>query len=248
MLSHMKKNKTRERRDISKYSLIGIIAVFILWLFIPSIIILCFDGVESAGELGDTFGIVNALFSSLAFALLIYTSLMQREELELQRKELKLTRRELKKSAEAQNMLVALTKEELELQKEIRRSQIKPELKIEETKWIPITQGFYFELKLKTKYHKLRITKVSISDNDHFVIEENSLKQIVDKYYEDEYEISILLSTKEKKTEQPEGFNITIVYQDIDLHKYEQRIKFEKDYYIISNPKEVSFEGFNYSI
>ena len=48
------------------------------------------------------FGVVNSLFSGLAFAGLIYTIILQRKELALQRKELILTRNELMRSAEAQ--------------------------------------------------------------------------------------------------------------------------------------------------
>lgn len=47
------------------------------------------------GTFGDMFGAVNALFSGLAFATLIYTAWMQREELALQREELAATRSEL---------------------------------------------------------------------------------------------------------------------------------------------------------
>ncbi len=43
---------------------------------------------ESFGQFGDAFGALNTLFSGLAFAALIVTLWMQREELELQRKEL----------------------------------------------------------------------------------------------------------------------------------------------------------------
>ena len=48
------------------------------------------------GTFGDMFGAVNALFSGLAFAALVYTVWMQRIELQLQRKELSLTRQELR--------------------------------------------------------------------------------------------------------------------------------------------------------
>lgn len=54
------------------------------------------------GQFGDVFGAVNALFSGLAFAGLIYTVFLQREELALQRKELELTRQELQRTAAAQ--------------------------------------------------------------------------------------------------------------------------------------------------
>ncbi len=52
-----------------------------------------------AGAFGD---IVGPLFAALAFAGLIYTALMQREELGLQREELRETRAELRRTADAQ--------------------------------------------------------------------------------------------------------------------------------------------------
>jgi hypothetical protein len=52
-------------------------------------------GDAERGTFGDMFGAANALFSGLAFATLIYTAWMQREELSLQRKELEATRAEL---------------------------------------------------------------------------------------------------------------------------------------------------------
>jgi Putative phage abortive infection protein len=52
------------------------------------------------GILGDTFGAVNALFSGLAFVGLIYTILLQSQELKLQRLELALTRKEMEETRE----------------------------------------------------------------------------------------------------------------------------------------------------
>ena len=53
------------------------------------------------GLLGDSFGVVNALFSGLAFAGLILAIWLQSIELRLQREELKLTRDELKRHGDA---------------------------------------------------------------------------------------------------------------------------------------------------
>jgi len=61
---------------------------------------------EDHGTFGDMYGAVNALFSGLAFAGIIYTVWLQRKELQLQRRELILTRNELegqKRQLEAQN-------------------------------------------------------------------------------------------------------------------------------------------------
>ncbi len=67
----------------------------------------------SAGEVGDMFGAVNALFSGLAFVGLIYTILLQSQELRLQREELALTRQEM-----------VHTREEIEGQKRALEAQL----------------------------------------------------------------------------------------------------------------------------
>jgi hypothetical protein len=67
------------------------------------------------GQFGDLFGGVNALFTGLAFAGVIYTILLQSSELELQREELRLTREELHRSADAQLQQVTRLEEAAEL-------------------------------------------------------------------------------------------------------------------------------------
>jgi hypothetical protein len=57
---------------------------------------------QTRGQFGDMFGFLNSMFSGLAFIGLIYTIVLQRQELALQREELTLTRTELRRSAEAQ--------------------------------------------------------------------------------------------------------------------------------------------------
>ncbi|MBL8523653.1 MAG: hypothetical protein JNN20_08190 [Betaproteobacteria bacterium] len=75
-----------------------VIFVVIIWSFLR---LYLFPNSDEAGKFGDYFGGVNALFSGLAFAGLIYTVLLQKTELALQRQELKETRAEIKKQAEA---------------------------------------------------------------------------------------------------------------------------------------------------
>lgn len=55
---------------------------------------------DERGTFGDQFGAVNALFSGLAFAGLIYTIVLQRRDLKLQRREMQEQTREFQKENE----------------------------------------------------------------------------------------------------------------------------------------------------
>lgn len=77
-------------------------SVVLLWLIAWYLITLGFTDLAQRGQFGDMFGAVNSLFTGLAFAGIILTILLQREELVLQRQELGLTRDQLARSAEAQ--------------------------------------------------------------------------------------------------------------------------------------------------
>ena len=97
-------------RNFKKRPLIAsLIIVVILWLA-NSLVILINE--ESAGTIGDQFGLVNALFSGLAFVGLIYTILQQHKSLELQRQDLKNQLEELK-----------LNRKELELSRDEMSNQ-----------------------------------------------------------------------------------------------------------------------------
>ena len=69
-----------------------VLVTFLLsWLCIDLFI----ENPNDRGTFGDKFGAVNSLFSGLAFAGLIYTIYLQKEELRLQREELQETRQEM---------------------------------------------------------------------------------------------------------------------------------------------------------
>ncbi len=78
------------------------LSVVALWTASYCVVYLAFGTWDERGQFGDLFGAVNSLFSGLAFAGVIYTIYLQREELSLQRRELQLTRDELKRAATAQ--------------------------------------------------------------------------------------------------------------------------------------------------
>ena len=66
-----------------------------LWFICAIVMALIWNDLSKQGPAGDMFGAVNALFSGLAFAGIIFTILMQKEELSLQREELRLNRQEI---------------------------------------------------------------------------------------------------------------------------------------------------------
>jgi len=76
--------------------------VIIIWLLSALIINSFTSNWSDRGTIGDMFGAVNALFSGLAFAALIYTIILQHQEIKVNREEIQLNRKELKKSAVAQ--------------------------------------------------------------------------------------------------------------------------------------------------
>jgi len=79
------------------------VAILIIWSLSGLIILSLSDkglSIGDRGTFGDMFGAVNALFSGVALAGVIFTILQQKEELELQRKELSDTRKEFERQNE----------------------------------------------------------------------------------------------------------------------------------------------------
>lgn len=83
------------------------------------------EATPELGQFGDMFGAINTLFSGLAFAGIIYTILLQRNELSLQRKELQDTREELKLTREAHQQNCDLMTSQLRvLERAAEREQV----------------------------------------------------------------------------------------------------------------------------
>jgi len=80
----------------------GVVVIVGVWLGAGFAIWKWMGPPDGPGTFGDMFGVVNALFSGLAFGGVIYAIFLQRRELELQRQELEWTREELERAANAQ--------------------------------------------------------------------------------------------------------------------------------------------------
>lgn len=81
---------------------IAVLAALLIIAMVQYLFVTCFgstpdkDTLTRFGISGDFFGFANAVFSALAFAMLIVTLWMQKHELSLQREEIKNTQEELK--------------------------------------------------------------------------------------------------------------------------------------------------------
>lgn len=94
------KNDSRDNKISGLYRLLAV--VLALWALYGIIVWALVPGMNQRGLFGDMFGGINSLFAGLAFAGIIYTIFLQRDELALQRIELELTRKELRRAATAQ--------------------------------------------------------------------------------------------------------------------------------------------------
>lgn len=80
------------RNNLTWLVIFSLLFVIFLWFFNYYFLI----NNPDRGTIGDMFGVVNSLFSGLAFAGIIFTILLQSKELKLQREEIKSNRDEFK--------------------------------------------------------------------------------------------------------------------------------------------------------
>ena len=231
---------TNKKDKLRGQLIYAIIIVIASWLVMPLITFSVFGKPDGPGTFGDTFGIVNALFSALAFALLIYTSLMQREELELQRKELELTRKEIEKSAEAQATLVNLTREQLELERAIRRVEVKPELMLHSSSWpTRFDMSSFLEIKIVVRYYKLSLIGFELrGKKDAFEMDEAELSRDKEKYLNPGDIFVVTLNTFDHEPRNLEGLGLLFRFRDIDGRHYRQSLTFGNETHLFSTVKE----------
>lgn len=108
---------------------LGLAAVIVAVQILGGVLIyFLIDSWPARGTFGDMFGVINALFSGLALAGIIYAILLQREELKLQRMELEMTRKELERSAGAQEKTSEHISNQLEIMKSTQQYQMQKDI------------------------------------------------------------------------------------------------------------------------
>ncbi|MFE4709501.1 hypothetical protein ACFRAM_01395 [Paenibacillus sp. NPDC056722] len=110
-------DKQKEVGNTYKPMIWLIVTVVLLW------VINLFTGIwlkDDGGTFGDMFGAVNALFSGLAFAGLIFTIMLQRKDLALQYRTLELQLKEMKEQSDSSKE----TTNQLERQQQLTSYQL----------------------------------------------------------------------------------------------------------------------------
>lgn len=96
--------------------------VIILWIVLLVIDLCAYEIIDKLGQVGDSFGTLNTLFSGLAFLGIIISIKYQRDDLKLQRKTLAMQLDEIisqRKAQEDQAKEVKLQREEMESQRRL---------------------------------------------------------------------------------------------------------------------------------
>ncbi|WP_340153448.1 hypothetical protein [uncultured Marivirga sp.] len=201
---------------------IAIFSVLAVWAI--TFVVLFFA--EDPGQIGDSFGMVNALFTALAFVLLIYTSLLQTQELRLQREELRENRKQLESSAKAHNELVSLTKV-------INRDKLIPQLEI--INFEKSDTHIYFDLKVL--FGEIYFQEIKISD-DYSIADNNGSSANNDHYLEDDN-----IGSFEIKLEKLSP-DIQIYYKHVQGSKYYHKVYDISSIWRLSEPIHIYEDQF----
>lgn len=92
---------TGDRRQLWSFRYVMAL-VLVAWGTAGALVWLIISDPAARGQFGDMFGAVNALFSGMAMAGVVYAIFLQKEELQLQRQELRAQRQEMSRTVSTQ--------------------------------------------------------------------------------------------------------------------------------------------------
>jgi len=87
------------------YTVVVLIVILYFGYLYINILDYLLPTLEQKALFGDSFGFANSILTGLSLLGLVFTILLQREELKLQREELKRNTEELKRSADSQEKM-----------------------------------------------------------------------------------------------------------------------------------------------
>lgn len=126
-MEEMQNDQKEDNVSIKLLACLAIAAVIVCIVFFYAVF--RFIGTwEHRGLFGDMFGALNALFSGLAFAGIIYAILLQRKELGLQREELRLSRDELTQQTKVFSAQLEAMQQQYEFERQKVLRELGPEI------------------------------------------------------------------------------------------------------------------------
>ena len=112
----MKDMSKLDNRLTSTLILVLLISIVVfLWFYVPGFMANGLENLSDKGAYGDSFGSVNALFTGLAFAGLIFTILLQQREIKLQRDDFAAQLTEMQATRAEVSRQASLTESEIEI-------------------------------------------------------------------------------------------------------------------------------------
>jgi len=112
-----------------------VVLVLVVWAFSAFVMFTVFPEPAERGQVGDTFGAVNSLFTGLAFLGIVVSLMLQLRDLRQQREELRLSRSAQQDTAKALGEQHDRMREEIWLSYILARSRILMVLTEYETKF-----------------------------------------------------------------------------------------------------------------
>lgn len=171
---------------------------------------------QTSGEFGDQFGVLNSLFSGLAFVILIYTLRQQEEQIRLQREDLQNQKEDLK-----------LQREEMQRQCEEQKRQADEFEKQNQLMEIKTFESFFYNYLNQITELKKDIIKNEIKYH-------NSIYPLIEGLVESLHCLSYDINNKIIQSNikwslnimKPYGDSLYILFQDILNRKFEKDRKY----------------------
>ncbi|MCR9264288.1 MAG: hypothetical protein NXH86_09010 [Flavobacteriaceae bacterium] len=220
-----KDDRGKERLNMPKIVIFSLVLVVFLWAL--TFVIFIFLPPDNPGVVGDAFGIINALFSALAFAFLIYTSLLQTEELKLQREELRESRKQYEEMVQAQKLQAEILRNQFDFEKDLQLNQFAPNLKLDFDNIKLEVTNYRYPSKTMSRVSFL----ISTSSLPAFMKSVRLMDENQNLIQQKELGYEVVPRRNEKSYFEIEGYPkaqmyLIITYQDVKKNNYSQTVKF----------------------
>lgn len=115
---------TNEQMPVPLVVAISAAATMAMWGVAIVVMLLTSGNVEIRGQIGDSFGSINSLFSALAFSAIVVTVYVQSRELQNQLEQVRRSTKAQQEMADAMSAQIGAAKHDIQIQMLLARSQM----------------------------------------------------------------------------------------------------------------------------